>query len=966
MAKKRSRKTQRLNVISATRPIVAQQQAETWATAAVRKAKTHRSSQNIPQHRMQNLSTSELSRWFTNALKQPGQGNINAKDLIVAGTEAVKIEAYLRLVEQDFGQSVTWYRYSKWAVSQLNIQVAPGAAAYLQGCLHAWRQEFDDSRAAFMQAEKYFSIDSDFWFDRGQMESAAGRLHSAAIYLERARPLARVNSPMDGRVHRWLAQTYRWLGNTAREADVLTEILLGPILEKTALDEACQHLGRALLTLGQAADALEFADAWIEFNPGSLYEIARTKARALARLGQNTQAQDFALVMQEKLSRIALSQRRSGASQRDSALEDALRAPLILEAALRDAGRRFTADDLLARSIIGEEISSLVKGHDGQYRTNPEAVNRMANSVNTAIHYDRADLAERFGFELARLALDSGNPAILTGCLTSLNHIAADRTRLAHLHAEAALLFPEEADIRFQNGMFTRLHNPLEANTHFEAAQKAGKDLAKILLLLGANPATEDQISQIDTLLHQDWPKVSTMDLTEQIFEPAVLWAETNGYGATGARWVDLWDGRYAQDVQTGGKHDLYSAGGRCALLAGRYVEGTTFFRKAATDWQYTAFGEALVYPLREMARNNALTALAAHRANYVAEAAEHLAIAESQAPTLALVQAVSALINADTGNLDAAFETLMTMERDDLWPVVAQQVQAALVEQGKDNQALLLHRRLNVVTHKGPSHEEALELAEAASITARGEMERATQATVVALRLVEGLRDSQVLPRHHAIFHRITEALKDGKFEQLLPLADSVVLELSQQARAGGEKTRLFEDCLQQDWALLPAEMRDRLDNAQYLLGAARQHNLHDLGPALLCLATCVEQLSRQVLVSPLETAAHHHDVVLPWQGIATLGTAAHYLFRPSPPAYKVLLDNHLSVLSSQTRQYLKWGWRNDVSNLSKARNDWAHGSRIIQTTEFNQLITGIVGPRASTTVLGVLLELLAVRAGR
>lgn len=918
-----------------------------------------------------------------------------------AYVSAVQVGARLAKAERAMGRSVDPYRKQ---VGQILSRMAQAGyrteVDWWRAYFHYHIQEFDRARELFLKAETDNADRERYWMDRGRAEYNTGRLTEALHSFNRGFTLARRAGQLEGQHFRWLAKTNRWLGHPRAEADALHGALehmwQQGSMDRESLMLAAQRLPRAMLLSDQPEKVLDFIQEWYTNDHGRHAELSAEKVEALYRLGRAEEAMEYATRTAAKFRNGDIVYFRSMGRVLDRSLtafglpreyfdqgEAVGGGDIVLATALAHSNLPFTAHGTLLTALKDAATGApllLVNGEDpdsGEAGMTPVEVEpeflKTYQAACRAIETGRADLATHLLFEAAEIALKQASTYPLSYCLQRLNEVAMDHPRLAQLHVEAVQRFPEDYLILVHAGRYQFARgNHEEALGYFQrtaAASRSGALIAESLVAetLGMLGDDAEALRLFRELLARNWRTQMPDMVAQGVFTPAMRWAERSGHHLQALRWADDWVEKYTIGVVTyKDAVPIYLSAGRSALSIGEPLLAYRHFKRAAAT--YAAW---LIEPdtaqlrLRDMARANALVALAALLAGELDDVEPWLATARSQAGDLDVVSLVSALSLARSGDVPAAHALLVDSERTPLWAHVARLVAPMCRAEGRDDLAAELERKALVVEGQAPTPEEALARldAQAASlIEARREAEDNRRFQQTARDVFEALVvRSGLLPEDHAAYGELKKAIDIGKPLDPDRIAASVLRQLDKRLRQEGIRGDVCEQRMGAAWAALNPTLRELLSLTQDHVAYAEQHALKDYGPALMYLAKTVEELLRGGVATVLECRASSIHAQVPWREF-TLGCASRRMWGRVAEAsrpYRQMADGVIRSMPEPVRTYMGRAWEEDARLLADARNDWAHRQDVISRRRFDEVLSAVVGAPETRTVLGATLTL-------
>ncbi|MFC5849614.1 hypothetical protein [Deinococcus petrolearius] len=823
-----------------------------------------------------------------------------------------------------------------------NLQARGGKyaarATFLSACTEGSRA---DRRASFDDLEQHFHEDEAYWFERGFNEFRSGRFKAADEHLKRAETLALNDQPQLGRATMYRARIARWLGETAREVELLQHILEGPCEEKEPLDEAIRYLGPALLRLGRADEALKFAEVWTHFPHGQVVEMCAVHAGALALQGHTDAAQAYAREIGKRLATgdILVGPLGDSTPTRRPDGQPDNRGSQVLSAALSYSGQAFTAQDLLQEAIENESQRAL-DGHG----VNP-VKDQLKRARDRARQLNQPEMAEEFGMRLAKLALRDSDRSALVGAQDDLMaHSRADE-KLSRLLRESTHRFPDEAEFHLQLGLYALQRGHwAPAQEALSAAVARGSSYAGVLLaiaeseLLDKNESTRVQQAVGAFIWHDQDER-----LPGYMLLPVLEWAERHGHYSSGVQWAERW--RPVMYLEPG-DHQAYLAvelAGRCALAAGDYDQ-SRFWIGQALEFRITNsnFGWDAALPLSETARLNSLAALAAHLTGHPADARDYLSTAERQNPSDPFALSVRAYFEAVEGNHDAAYASITRVAAPNVaWLSMAQRLEKLFSAASREDLAERLKRRAAL---------------ERDAVTALSQLEE--QLNVTSTQLLDDQARARRLERMNALMmNRIfaATAVSDPaseKLKRLLSVGDEEQFDTELQLLLGTISTqqnqaaeRRIQEALASCWAKLPQVVRDRLVAAEKTEALIEQQGDADYGIPLICVATALEQCIRFAVMEPAVAKTRRASSGSSSRVHLTLGSAAYLFPVAEDPKLHQALQQMMARLPSRTQNYLGGEWSRDVNVVAKLRNEWAHGKRAIRREEYLNMLRKTIG---------------------
>lgn len=921
-------------------------------------------------------------------------------------------------------------REAETLIHRLEECGAAGTANWARGYLNHRLYAFDDARKSFAEAEPLMEQSADYWFDRGRLEFDAGNLKSALDAFSQVYTLQKAAGRIAWPTFRWLATTSRWLGQGYEEIVILNEAMeypwkfarmiknpnqLGGLstgfqtiqiesrgtegnVEAATHRMATERLPRLLISGGKYQEAIDFIQEWYSNGHTRQAEFSALKVEALFGAGEDRRALEYANHMAERLqgghmrhdpkSNMTVDYEASGIRPPPGTVSVA-GADLVLAAALAHSNQPFSADSTLltalkaalpvttAITVIRDDPQTGIP-REVHLETNEKVV-RSYGAARRALEMGRADLATELLWEVASTALTQREGDILALCLHDLNTIASEQPKLGNLVQEALKVFPQVGGILLEAGRYYQgrgLYN--DAFRSFEAAMRIPDQslIAEALRaeVVGAAGNSDEALRLFRELLARDWSGRRPASVARTIFQPAVRWAEASGQYLRVMGWAEEWLDRVAGGVYAlSGAIPIFEAAGRSAFSIGEYDLSYMFYTRAAAA-HVTHFSEApLEINLRDVARNSAMTALAAVLAGRPEEVDAWLSVARSQAPDLEVIELVSALAAARTGDVEQAQSILLDAERTALWAQVARLVAQDCREQARDDLADLLERRADVQDGRTPSIEDLLgQLSEKERrlVAARQEAEANSRYREQTRDVLETLVvRSGLLPQDHVSFLALKEAIASGEAYDPDIVLSSVLEHLASRLQGQAARGDACQKLIGPAWMTLEPEIREQLELAQDYVAYALQVELKDYGPAMMYLAKPIESLLRADLARPLANWAAGQRTDVPWDYAFTLGAAPERLFGLLPPsdvtpAYQRIVDRLLDAAGPAIRRYIRLDWRTDAQELVNARNDWSHRRDALKRADFERLLPRIVGAPDSPTVLGAALALRQILA--
>lgn len=900
---------------------------------------------------------------------------------------------------------------------RLQALSAKGEILWVEGMLSGQRQAWEEAERALLQAEPLVGHRPDYWFDRGQMEFDRGRLSLASKAFLRVRELEEQAGRIKGRTFRWLATTYRWLGQSQEEAAILHEAMEYPwhhaperdgrslgldVFKALQIDDsgkdgtletathamAMERLPRLLIDEGKHDEAIDLIKEWYSNTHRFQAEFSAMRVEALFRKGDAKRALEYAEHMagrfkgghmryyaDPKMGRLTIDWDASGARPPSGSVP-VRGGDLIIAAALIHSDQPFSGNNRLVEALkdaVPPESGFAVAVGDRQIPVKASVTfMRAYHAARRAVETGRVDLATDLLWEAATAALEERSPLPLAYCLHELNQIVSDHPKLEHLCHDARQRFPESAEVMLEVGRYHQARSQhAQALTALDLAARSPREAryAEPLIaeVIGAAGDQVEALRRFKSVLERDWSNEPLQVVSQAVFAPAIRWAEASGQPFWVLSWVDAWLAKYDR----AGNHEeaapLFEAAGRAALMLKEYRRAHAFHLHAAAAHaaRFRSAAPSRIN-LRDVARNNAMTALSALLAERTGDASIWLETARTQAAGLDVIDLVSALASARSGDFAGAREALLDVERSPLWAQVARLLAQDFRSAGQETWAEDLERKAAVQEGGTLTLEEALDQLgeqERRLLAARREVEanlryRTQTRNVLETLVVRG----GLLPEDHASYRALKEALEAGEaFDPELVLG-TVLGHLAERMQGqdihGDACTRLLGPA----WSELDPGLREQLELAQDYVTYADKRELKDYGPALMYLARPLEDLLRMEVARPLVRRAAEQRTDVPWDYEFTLGCAPQRLFGLLPrqavsPEYSRIVDELLQKLEPSVRRYLRLDWRADAQALVEARNAWAHRRDALGKEDFVRLLPRIVGAPGSDTVLGAAL---------
>lgn len=893
---------------------------------------------------------------------------------------------------------------------------AEGEVTWLDGVWSSQRQDWEAAERAFLQAEASVGHRAEYWFDRGKMEFNRGRLSLAKRAFLKAREREEAAGRITGRTFRWLATTCRWLGQAQEEADILHEAMEYPwthtparngtsvglssvqilkiddsgndgTLETATHTMAMERLPRLLIDAGKYTEAIDLIEEWYSNTHRFQAEFSAMKVEALFGKKDTRTALAYAEHMatrfkgghlryyaDPRMGKLTVDWEASGARPPSGSVPVS-GGDLIIAAALIHSNQPFSGNNRLL--VAFKDAVPVVSGFSvilGDQQIPVKAsvsFMRAYLAARRAVKTGRIDLATELLWEAATVAVEERNPLPLAACIHELSRVAGDHPKLEQLCQDASHRHATSAEIMLEVGRYLQgrgQHEQALAALDLAARSPRQVRYAEPLIaeVIGASGNHDEALARFKSILDRDWSREPLSFISEAIFAPAVRWAEENGQLLWVLSWADLWLAKYGPSNH-GEAAPLFEAAGRAALSLREYERAHLYhIHAAAAHAAQFQSSDSADLNLRMVARTNAMTAFSALLAGRIGDVPVWLETARSQAAGLDVTELVSALALARSGDLPAAREALLEVERSSLWAQVARLLAHDCRQAGQEHWAEDLERKAAVQAGETLSLEEALDQLSAQErrlLAARQEVEANHRYREQTRDVLETLVvRSGLLPEDHASYAVFKAALNAGETFDPELILGSVLGHLADNMHGQAIRGDACSLLLGPDWDALEPELREQLELAQDYVAYAKQMNLKDYGPALMYLARPLEVLLRTEVANPLIRRAAAMGTDVPWDYEFTLGCAPQRLFGLLPkqavsPEYRRIVDDILQAVDPSVRRYIRLDWRADAQALVDARNAWAHRRDALGSSSLQQLLPRVVGAPGSDTVLGAAL---------
>jgi tetratricopeptide (TPR) repeat protein len=842
--------------------------------------------------------------------------------------------------------------------------------------------QYEQSRTKYLTALQTIQTDPELWLDYGRLEYNIGNVKEASDAFERAYALRDGLNVFPEQIWRWITKANLAYGNIDRSIDSMLELLdcvrkqpsvVGDIAlqDRTeSLQLLCGHLVQTLAIANQHEKAVHAAHILLMLVDGvndasKLSSTVISTAECMVRLGRTNEARELADKYSKKLDNPIIKY----------IVESKLNRGFTAKASYFEALEAKTEPNSTTHNFIFMPDNSMVPAK---------------TSARGSMYFMQATKCFSFGLfsmgsecikRTAQDCIRAGDTTTLANCLNLLDYWSRFRGLSEddwEFIREVRATDTSDMLLSIELGrMSLRQRDYITAKCFLEPALKSASSalVPWIKTMHGAALCglgqSEIGVSEIEQAL----PRASEDQVPVLAYREAVNAAFEAGLWRISMRWAQRFFRDFLYLERDRWANDIADKGGRSALILGKYDEAQQLFqhmtRACAAHMRDTLSRSEGLITFDQFSAANLQWALSAALAGNDETARWRLEQVPNADRESTEYKAIVCLLLAKDQNHSKALEVLYRL-RETPWlftPICDHLISKSSVYHLSEAELSVLNRWRDEAQDSSLSQDDMAERAakfqlDAAHSAVRVEIMR--QSREAFRQALNQVASTLTLPNDIA---ELRNRLFDTESKQALAsdstldeFVSGVVDALKNEAEFSDMRQRYVEKLSKVAAERLDRYVINRLEAAGFYVSKSR--GSLDCGPAVLSLASALERVTRNTIISPLHQYMIQNNPRIaglikksPMLREVSLGRVRYALGQPDPSQkldaeYLALITKWMNEkLDAEKSYFYRVELVNVTDKLALVRNKWAHGGASLSNQDLVE-VEAILFPSGRPTV--------------